>query len=84
MYQTAEQLVQARGSPPLPRLLQILFGQDHRFHTMRTEGIPPTVQAALAKFWSDLGYRALAAQADLTPHDRQSLVAAPAGNRAHR
>lgn len=56
------------------RLLQILFGQDHRFLTLRTEGIPPTVQAALAKFWSDLRYRALAAPADLTPRDWQSLV----------
>ena len=56
------------------RLLQILFGQDHRFLTLRTKGIPGPVQAALTRFWSDAAYQALPFHAQLAPRDWEGLV----------
>jgi hypothetical protein len=56
------------------RLLQILFAQDHRFLTLRTEGIPSPVQAALTRFWSDATYEALPAHGQPAPPDWEGLV----------
>lgn len=56
------------------RLLQILFAQDYRFLTLRTEGIPDLIQAAMARFWSDAAYEALPFHAQLAPRDWESLV----------
>ena len=55
-------------------LLQIVFAQDHRFLTLRTEGIPSPVQAALARFWLDAVYEALPFHAQLVPSNWQGLV----------
>jgi hypothetical protein len=56
------------------RLLQIVFGQDYRFLTLRTEGIPSPVQAALTRFWSDAAYEALPFHAQLVARDWQGLI----------
>ena len=56
------------------RLLQILFAQDHRFLSLRTEGIPSPVQAALTRFWSDASYEALPFRGKPAPRDWEALV----------
>jgi len=56
------------------RLLQIVFAQDYRFLTLRTEGIPSPVQATLTRFWSDAAYEALPFHAQLAPRDWQGLI----------
>src|SRR5512140_411629 len=61
------------------RLLQILFGQDHRFLMLRTEGIPAATQEAMASFWSDAAYQTMPFQAELAPRDWEGLGASLSG-----
>jgi hypothetical protein len=58
-----------------PHLPQILFAQDCRFLTLRTEGIPAEVQSALAGFWSDPAYEALPFRDQLAATSWESLIA---------
>ncbi|MDO8654153.1 MAG: hypothetical protein Q7R66_18430 [Undibacterium sp.] len=56
------------------QLLQILFSEDHRFLTLRAEGIPDTVSTAMMTFWSDPAYQSLQSQLKLTPSDWPELI----------